>query len=116
MKMISWNIRGGGRQGFLAQRKNLIYKFNVDMLALMEILVNSNRVHKVIAIFNMHNVVEIFPEGFSGGIWLLWENSATFDVKVIRTNKRFIHCQMKDKIKSTLWFATFVYGYPHQHL
>lgn len=47
-----------------------------------------------------------FPDGFLGGIWLLWKRS-NFEVKVITSHKRFIYCQIRDNIKENLWLATF---------
>lgn len=117
MKIFSWNVRGGGgRKGFLAQTRYFISKYNLDIMALMETRVNSSRAHKIIAKLNFQNAFEIPPDGFSGGMWLVWKNSANFELKVVVSHNRFIHCQIRDNIKENSWLATFVYGFPHHHL
>lgn len=70
MKITSWNVRGAYREGFYSQVRNLILKYDLDFLAFMKTRVNSNRAHKIIEI-NVPKFIEIPPEGFSGGIWLL---------------------------------------------
>lgn len=64
---------GGGRKGFLAQTLYFISKYNLDIIALIETRVNSNRAQKIIAELNLQNVLEIHPDGFYGGFWLLWK-------------------------------------------
>lgn len=64
----------------------------------------------------MPNYVEIPPEGFSGGIWLLWKHSIYFNLQIISTNIRFIHCQITNNIDKVSWFGNFIFGFPHQHL
>lgn len=86
----------------MAQAKYLIDRHNVDILALMETRVHSKRAHNIIEKLNMHNVVEIVSKGFSGRIWLLWKNNASFEVQIIKTHKRFIHCQIKDNNKAIM--------------
>lgn len=116
MRILSWNIRGTGRNSFLANIRHLISKYNLDILVLMETRVYSNRAQRIIRSINLLNFVEIQPEGFSCGIWLLWKNTSGFDIKVIKTHPRLIHSQIRDNNKSASWIATFLYGYHQHHL
>lgn len=41
--------------------------------------INSNREKRMIqSLNNIPNFIEISPDGFSGGLWLLWENEVNF--------------------------------------
>lgn len=91
MKIVSWNVRGAGKKGFNSQVRYLISKYDLDILALVETRVNSNRAHKIIERINLPNFVEILPKGFSGGIWLLWKNSMEFQLNLLKTQERFMH-------------------------
>lgn len=42
MKLVSWNIRGAGRKGFLAHLKHLLSFHDPDIVVLMESRVNSD--------------------------------------------------------------------------
>lgn len=80
----------------MAQTRYLIIKYNPDIIAFMETRVYSNKAHIIIAKLNLLNVVEIPPEGFSRGIWLLWKNGVDFEIKVLKAHKLFIHhCQIR---------------------
>lgn len=68
MRIISWNIRGAGREGFLAHIKHFIDCYKPEVLVLMETKINSLKARKIISKINFPNFVEIPPEGFSGGI------------------------------------------------
>lgn len=46
MRIISWDIRGTGRKGFLAQLKHVIDMNKPDVLALMETKINSSKAWK----------------------------------------------------------------------
>lgn len=96
MKIISCNIRSAGQKGFSSLVRNLISKFNPDILAFMETMFNSNRARKISERMNWPNFIEIAPEGFSDRIWPLWKNNIDFDITILKTHTRFIHCQIKD--------------------
>lgn len=55
MKRIIWNVRVAGRKGFYSQVKDLISKYNLDMLALTETRVNATRALKNIKGINLSN-------------------------------------------------------------
>lgn len=55
-------------------------------------------------------------DGPSGGLWLFWKSSATFELDIISSTNRFIHTLLKGKIKNISWFSMFTYGFPQHHL
>lgn len=52
-------------------------------------------------------------QGYSGEIWLLWNEP--FVVDVVSNNTQFLHVKIKDTSLSDLFFLTVVYGSPRQH-
>lgn len=68
MKIICWNVREAGRQGFYSQVSDLLTHHKHDILMRLKTRVNSNMVLAVIKRNNMSNFMEIPPVGFRG-IW-----------------------------------------------
>lgn len=99
----------------MAQLKHVIDINRPNVLVLMETRINSSKARKFICKINFPNFVEIAPKGYSGGNWLLWKENPNFYVKVLKTHSCFIHCLITDN-RAVPWLATFVYGYPYQHL
>lgn len=60
------------------------------------------------------NWVRLEAEGFSGGIWVLW-NREEVNIKVIHVEKHFVR-MIIDEGKPTAWLLTAVYASPHHHL
>lgn len=75
MRILSWNIRGAGRKGFLAQLKHLVSCYMPDVLVLMETKVASSKASNIISKINFLNSIEIVPEGYSARIWLFWTDN-----------------------------------------
>lgn len=67
-RIISWNVRGIGRKGFLSQTKEISRLYESDIIILMETKVNSARVINIIKKSNFNNFKEISPIGLHGGI------------------------------------------------
>lgn len=72
---------------------------NPDIIVLMETKVNTNRAQHIIKSLNIRNFIEIPPEAFSKGILLLWTHIMDFQLGIIYTTNRFIHCQISEKLK-----------------
>lgn len=73
-KVIAWNCRGVGSQSAL-RHLLLVRSNNPDILILEEPRVHSKFIARITAStrFNAHIVIE--ANGFSGGIWILWDDS-----------------------------------------
>lgn len=99
MKIISWSIKGSGRWGFKTQLKDLLKVHNPAFIVLMDSRFDSNRTQEIIHSFIITNHVGITWEGFSGGLWLLWFDKATFKLEILYTPNIFIHCQIQDNLK-----------------
>lgn len=70
MKILTWNIRGAGRKGFVHQVCKLIKNYHLDILVLLETKVNLEKSNLIIKRFNYPYFVEIF-HGLLGGLWVI---------------------------------------------
>lgn len=68
-----WNVREVDHKGFIKQVHDLVYLYHPDMLFFMETKVSSNNARVTIKKFNFYIpfFVEIWPSGFTGGLWIL---------------------------------------------
>lgn len=58
-------------------------------------MVNTSRAYKIIGRINLLNFIEIPTEGFFGWTWLCCKNNVEFKVDILKTQERFIHCQVR---------------------
>lgn len=65
MKIISWNVKGAGREVFYSPVKDFISRYNLNILVFMEARVNASRILKIINTINLPNFVEITCKDFS---------------------------------------------------
>lgn len=66
-------------------------------------------VNKIIQRLQIPNYVEISLEGFSGRLWLLQTHKVHFQLDIIHTSNRIVHCQIQDIIKNISWLGTLIY-------
>lgn len=70
---------------------------------------NANRVCKSLGFSNW---VRVEAVGFSGGIWVMWNNNTDVDVRI--THPQFIMLRVKDQ--KGYWDLVVVYASPSIHL
>lgn len=97
-----------GKKDFYSQVKDLISRYNPDILTCMETSVNTSRALEIIENISMLSFLKIPLIGFSGGIWLIWQDNAELQVTIVETHDTFIHCHIKDNKKNTHWLMTFI--------
>lgn len=71
-----------GRRGFKAQIRDLVKLHSPNIVILMGKRINSNKAQQSSQF--KHSYIEISPEGFSGGLWLLWLNKDTLKTEIFR--------------------------------
>ncbi|XP_021810130.1 uncharacterized protein LOC110753525 [Prunus avium] len=90
--------------------QDLKYRHKLDMLVILEPRISSSKAQKVISQLGFPKAEISDAVGFSGGIWLLWDDA--------KFNLRVIHCM--DQAVSVCvetsggisWIFTAVYGHP----
>ncbi|KAI9124099.1 hypothetical protein K1719_005399 [Acacia pycnantha] len=94
---------------FATVRRDLKYRYKVDVVVILEPRVSGNPATKIIKSWGFKYSVRVEAVGFSGGIWLLW-NSDDLGVDVLTKEEQFIHCRLKLGCKEMLF--TTVYASP----
>ncbi|XP_061370281.1 uncharacterized protein LOC133312998 [Gastrolobium bilobum] len=75
--------------------KIFVNKYRIKMVGLLETRTPSTRAHKLAKRigFDRHIFQEV--EGFSGGIWLLWE-SQSLQVRLLKKDNQYVHIEVLD--------------------
>ncbi|KAF7154153.1 hypothetical protein RHSIM_Rhsim01G0092300 [Rhododendron simsii] len=58
--------------------------------------------------FDASNYVD--PDGLAGGLALWWKNDVSIDIEI--STKNIVHTIVTDKVNSSVWAASFIYGCP----
>ncbi|XP_039014054.1 uncharacterized protein LOC120143923 [Hibiscus syriacus] len=81
------------------------------MVALLEIRTSEDNVDKIILNLDYPNLFQVEASGFSGGIWILWED--TIQVEIIKISSQFVHGRAREEGTSQWVFFTAVYASPN---
>ncbi|XP_061348788.1 uncharacterized protein LOC133294125 [Gastrolobium bilobum] len=113
MFICSWNCKGVGEKEFPALVRDMRYRFNFSILALLETKISGNRGDMLIKKLGFSRNFKKYVVGFSMGIWLLWDEKKV-KVEIIDAHHQFIHTKViyLEKMKSE--YITFVYGSPRR--
>lgn len=111
LNIFAWNCRGAGPCYFSRLVRDLKYKYSIHVLIIVEPRVSGQRVESIIAKLRFQNNFRVEAEGFSGGIWVLWEGDIV-NVDIISTSNQFIHYGVSFKDGSESFFLTCLYGSP----
>ena len=79
MNSIIWNCRGASKPSFQKHVREMVQKYNSDILVVMETCVGVNRAREIIERLPFDRAIRSDAIGFVGGIWVLW-NSERVDV------------------------------------
>ena len=79
MNSIIWNCRGASKPSFQKRVKEMVQKYNPDILVVIETRVGVNRAREITERLPFDGVIRSDAVGFTGGIWVLW-NSGKVDV------------------------------------
>ncbi|KAI9121265.1 hypothetical protein K1719_008298 [Acacia pycnantha] len=103
------DYRGAASKGVATMIRDIKFQYKVDLFVLLEPRISGRSADKVIKSWGFSHSVRMEAEGFSGGIWLLWNlDDLAVDVKII--NEQFIHCSLCFGGKEMMFTA--VYGSP----
>ncbi|KAI9083412.1 hypothetical protein K1719_034626 [Acacia pycnantha] len=111
MNLTVWNCRGAASKGFAAVLRDMRKRYKLDVVVILEPRINGTTANRVIKSWGFQYSVRREAEGFSGGIWILW-NQEDLLVDVIEMQDQFIHCRLGVGSKEMLFTA--VYASPNE--
>lgn len=108
MKILVWNYRGAMRLSFVHVMKKLINIHKHTIVALLETRVLAPHAAGIVGRLGFTKSIVIDPEGFSGGMCLLWDPDEV-DIQATRESRWAIHVVVTAKFKSP-WLLSSIYG------
>lgn len=109
LMILSWNCQWAKNTLFIGALSTLIQLDSPHVIALFEPRISGEKADRVIRQIGYPNSHRLEAVGFSGGIWLFWDN--VWKVKVIDTKHQFMHCRISINRESEIMF-TAIYGHP----
>ncbi|RYR27722.1 hypothetical protein Ahy_B01g051758 [Arachis hypogaea] len=112
MIIFSWNCRGAASQSFTRTLKEYLIMHKPDLVILQETRCSGDTARRTIdrSGFAFSHVQD--ANGFSGGIWILW-NDPNISVKVVRSCVQFIHMEVTHENNHS-WMLTAIYASPQE--
>ncbi|KAI9127807.1 hypothetical protein K1719_000800 [Acacia pycnantha] len=93
LKLLVWNSRGAASKGVASVIKDVKFHYKLDLVVLLEPRISGRNADRVIKSWGFRHSVRREAEGFSGGIWILWDlDELVVDVRTM--NEQFIHCNL----------------------
>lgn len=114
IKTIFWNARGAGNARFNAVVFDLVKLNNVDILAICEPKVQFSKASDTLLKLGFNEFKIIEACGFSGGLWLLWNNTK-FSVDLVDAAFQAIYLKISIPGVSP-WILTVLYASPNVSL
>ncbi|KAI9073620.1 hypothetical protein K1719_044432 [Acacia pycnantha] len=87
------DVRGAASKGFVVVLRDLKHRHRLDVVVILEPRVSGSAADRIIKNWGFKQSVRREAEGFSGGIWILW-NLEELVVDVILLDEQFIHCNL----------------------
>ncbi|KAI9085233.1 hypothetical protein K1719_032756 [Acacia pycnantha] len=106
IKLIVWNSRGAAKKGFAAVLKDIKFRYKVDLVVILEPRISGPQASKIIKGWGFRNWVRMEANGFSGGLWIMWERD-DLKVEVLEANEQFIHCNLWVGVERVLFTAIY---------
>ena len=97
---------------FRAHAYELHRRHRPNILIIIEPRISEARAQGVINTLPYSHSSRVDPAGFSGGIWLLWNEGPSFSVEIITCSEHSIHALIKVHSPSLSFLFTAVYAPP----
>ncbi|KAI9108411.1 hypothetical protein K1719_020602 [Acacia pycnantha] len=94
MKFIVWNSRGATSKSFGAVLKDIRFRYRLDFVVILEPRISGIQENKVIRSWGFKHWCRMEAEGYSGGIWIVWERE-DLSLDVLVKEDQFIHCRIR---------------------
>lgn len=92
--------------------REMLNLFQPTMVALLELRINAEKADHVCKKLKKKNWVRVEVMGFSGSIWILWDDEDVI-LKVRHTNKKYVNLAVLLTI-GVSWELTVVYVSPNR--
>lgn len=93
LNILIWNSRGAASKDIAAIIRDMKKRYKLDIVVILESRISGRQVNNVIKSWGFKNSCRMQAEGFSGGIWILWE-MAELLVNVLVRDEQFLHCRI----------------------
>ncbi|KAM1290748.1 hypothetical protein ACFX13_018260 [Malus domestica] len=90
--------------------KKLVMQYKVDLLVVVEPRISRDKAKEIIRNFGFRSWEIVDATGFSGGIWLLW-NETKVKVKFVEACEQALTVQVFYDCKRS-WYFSAIYGSP----
>lgn len=90
INIMSWNCRGARARYFPRLIRELKANYNIHILFIVEPRVSRKKVDNIIKNLGFNSNHRVEAEGYSGGIWLLWDDRHV-KINVISTSNQCVH-------------------------
>ena len=111
IKLLLWNCRGVGNPKFRINFAELMCLHQPTIVVLMETRISGQRAVDVSIALGFDCVIRSDAEGFSGGIWLLWD-SGLVTLDILQVNNQAIHATVQVHHSNPPWLFNAVYASP----
>ncbi|KAI9098542.1 hypothetical protein K1719_025167 [Acacia pycnantha] len=85
--------RGAASKGFAAVLKDIIFRYKLNIVVILEPRISGVKAHKTIQNWGFKFSVRVEADGFAGGIWICWK-SDLLQINVLAQNEQFIQCKL----------------------
>ncbi|BFG40358.1 hypothetical protein CerSpe_266320 [Prunus speciosa] len=110
MNLVCWNVRGAASTKFKNNMVELIRSHHMDILFVCEPRISGEKALKIATSLGFSCVEIVDSVGFSGGLWLMWDDSRVH-LDIIGTSDQSITACVSWKDHSP-WLLTVVYANP----
>ncbi|KAI9114964.1 hypothetical protein K1719_013977 [Acacia pycnantha] len=93
IKEFTTPVLAKASRGIAAAIRNLKKQYNLDVIVILEPRISGNQAKKCIKSWGFNHSCRMEAEGFSGGIWIVWER-ADLIVDTLVKDQHFIHCKL----------------------
>lgn len=108
--ILCWNCRGAKSREFLIGLKELRRNHKPMLIILLEQRISGMETDVICKKVGKPHWIRPDAEGFSGGIWLLWDE-AEVQINLIHAHKFFVHAEVRN-VGGINWLLTVIYASP----
>ncbi|KAJ8440029.1 hypothetical protein Cgig2_020517 [Carnegiea gigantea] len=110
--ILTWNVQGAGSCEFLYTLKEFIRKYSPKVLMLVETKISGNTVDTVCNKLKFDGRFRVEANGFSGGIWVLWNKEET-QLNIVTLSEQYVTMQVSHNLGEN-WLFSAIYANPHE--
>lgn len=110
LSILFWNAQGAAFKWFRRIFCAVSNNYKPTMVVSLQPRISGDKADDFIKHSGFDKSHWIEANGFSGGIWILWQDK--FDVEVFVNHKQFVHFRISEKNVLLSW-VTAVYGRPN---